>query len=55
MTIGGHWHTARISCNAAPDRAACTPFRRERRIEFANATILDRKSGPGGDFVQPEE
>jgi hypothetical protein len=70
-------HTPRISCNAAPDRAACpdflyagltgfpveldgvggphAPFRKKRRIEFANATILSRKSGPGVDFVHSEE
>jgi hypothetical protein len=35
----------RISCHAAPDKAACAPFRRERRINFANATKFDRKSG----------
>ena len=35
----------RISCHAALDRATCAPFRKERRIKFANATNLDRKSG----------
>jgi indole-3-glycerol phosphate synthase len=35
----------RISCHAASDRAAYAPFREERRIELANATDLDRKSG----------
>jgi hypothetical protein len=31
------------------------PFRKKRRIDFANATILSRKSGPGVDFVHSEE
>jgi DNA-binding CsgD family transcriptional regulator len=35
----------RISCHAALDRAACAPFREERRMKTANATNLDRKSG----------
>jgi hypothetical protein len=28
----------RISCHAAQNRAACTPFSKERRMKFANAT-----------------
>ena len=35
----------RISCHAALDKATCAPFRRERRMKFANATKFDRKSG----------
>jgi hypothetical protein len=35
----------RISCHAALDRAACAPFRRERRMKCVNATNLNRKSG----------
>jgi len=35
----------RISCYAAPDKAACAPFFKERRIKFANATNFNRKSG----------
>jgi hypothetical protein len=35
----------RISCYCALDRAACAPFREERRIKFANATKFYRKSG----------
>jgi hypothetical protein len=35
----------RISCHAALDKATCAPFRRERRMKFANAIKLDRKSG----------
>jgi uncharacterized membrane protein len=35
----------RISCYAAPDRTACAAFIKESRMEFDNATNLDRKSG----------
>jgi hypothetical protein len=35
----------RISCHAAPDKAACAPFFKERRMMFANATKVYRKSG----------
>jgi hypothetical protein len=35
----------RISCHAALDKAACTPFFKERRMMFANATNINRKSG----------
>jgi hypothetical protein len=35
----------RISCHAAPDRAACAPFRKERRMKCINAMNLNRKSG----------
>jgi hypothetical protein len=35
----------RISCHAAPDKTACAPFFKERRMMFANATNVYRKSG----------
>jgi hypothetical protein len=35
----------RISCHAALDKAACAPFLKERRMMFANATNIYRKSG----------
>src|ERR1700678_883331 len=35
----------RISCHTAPDKAACAPFRKERRMKFAEATKFHRKSG----------
>jgi len=35
----------RISRYAAPDRTACAAFIKESRMEFDNATNLDRKSG----------
>ena len=35
----------RISCHAAPDKTACAPFFKERRMMFANATNFYRKSG----------
>jgi hypothetical protein len=35
----------RISCHAAPDKTACAPFFKERRMMFASATNLYRKSG----------
>jgi hypothetical protein len=35
----------RISCQAALDKAACAPFRKERRMKYGNATKFDRKSG----------
>ncbi len=35
----------RISCHAAVDKATCAPFRKERRMKFAEATKLHRKSG----------
>jgi hypothetical protein len=38
----------RISCYAAPDRTACAAFIKENRMEFDNATNLDRKSGVHG-------
>jgi hypothetical protein len=34
-----------ISCYAAPDRTACAAFFEESRMQFDNATNLDRKSG----------
>jgi hypothetical protein len=37
-------HT-RISCRAALEMAPCAAFRKESRIELANATNLDWKSG----------
>ena len=36
---------SRSSCHAAPDKAACAPFRKERRMKFANAIKFHRKSG----------
>jgi hypothetical protein len=33
----------RISCYAASDRTACAAFFKESRMEFDNATNLDRK------------
>jgi hypothetical protein len=33
---------------AAPDRAACAPLVKERRMEFANPAALHRKSGKMG-------
>jgi hypothetical protein len=41
----------RISCHVALDRAACAPFRKERRMKCINATNLNRKSG--GSAVRP--
>jgi hypothetical protein len=35
----------RISCHAALDMAASAAFRKESRMNFANATKFDRKSG----------
>jgi hypothetical protein len=35
----------RISCHAALDMTTCAPFRKERRMKFAEATNLNRKSG----------
>src|SRR6202046_3732384 len=35
----------RISCHVALDRAACAPFRKERRMKFTEATKFYRKSG----------
>jgi hypothetical protein len=35
----------RISCHAALEEAAYAPFREERRMKFAEATNLHRKSG----------
>ncbi len=35
----------RISCHAAQDRATCAPFSKERRMKFARAAKLNRKSG----------
>jgi hypothetical protein len=40
-----HPERTRISCHAAPDKTACAPFSKERRMKFANATNFDRKSG----------
>jgi hypothetical protein len=34
-----------ISCHAALDKATCAPFRKERRMKFAEATNLHRKLG----------
>jgi hypothetical protein len=34
--------------HAAPDKAACAPFLKERRMEFAEPTNLLRKSGIWG-------
>jgi hypothetical protein len=35
----------RISCHAAMDMAACAAFVKESRMEIANATKLNKKSG----------
>jgi hypothetical protein len=35
----------RISCHAAPDKAAYAPFRKEGRMKCTNATKFNRKSG----------
>jgi hypothetical protein len=35
----------RISCHAAPDKAAYAPFRKEGRMNCNNATKSNRKSG----------
>jgi hypothetical protein len=35
----------RISCHVALDRAACAPFRKERRMKCINATNLNRNPG----------
>jgi hypothetical protein len=35
----------RISCHVALDRAACAPFRKDRRMKCINVTNLNRKSG----------
>ncbi len=35
----------RISCHVAPERAACAPFRKERRMKCINATNLNRNPG----------
>src|ERR1700728_4603348 len=35
----------RISCHTALGDAACAPFRKERRMKFAEATKFNRKSG----------
>ena len=37
-----------ISCHAVPERSACAPFIKERRMECINATKLRRKSGQWG-------
>jgi drug/metabolite transporter (DMT)-like permease len=42
----------RISCYAAPDRTACAAFIKESRMEFDNATNLDRKSGLRTEYLQ---
>ena len=34
-----------VSCHAALDRTKCAPISKERRMKFANATGLYRKSG----------
>ena len=46
----------RISCHAAPDKAARAPFRGERRMKCDNATKFHRKSGeaPPLPFCHPE-
>jgi hypothetical protein len=44
---GSHQRT-RISCYAASDRTACAAFFKESRMQFNNATNLDRKSGVPG-------
>jgi hypothetical protein len=35
----------RISCHVALDRAACAPFRKERRMKHINSTNLNRNPG----------
>jgi uncharacterized membrane protein len=42
----------RISCYAAPDRTARAAFIKESRMEFDNATNLDRKSGLWTEYLQ---
>ncbi len=42
----------RISCSATPDTPACAVFIEENRMELANATKLNRKSGEHGAPVQ---
>ena len=42
---GVPWDRTRISCHAALDKTACAPFLKERRMMFANATNIHRKSG----------
>src|SRR5271154_761812 len=37
-----------VSCHAVPERSACAPFIKERRMEYINATSLRRKSGKWG-------
>ena len=44
----------RISCYAAPDRTACAAFFKESRMQFDNATNLDRKSGVPGRLRLPK-
>jgi hypothetical protein len=34
---------SRISCHAAPDKAGYAPFRKERRMKFANATRFHKE------------
>jgi hypothetical protein len=42
-----HPERTRISCHVALDRAACAPFRKERRMKCINATNLNRNPGEG--------
>jgi hypothetical protein len=37
-----------INANKLPRKSGVPPFREERRIKFANAANLDRKSGVAG-------
>ena len=47
----GSHQRIRISCYAAPDGTACAAFFKESRMEFDNATNLDRKSGVPGTMM----
>jgi hypothetical protein len=47
----------RISCYVALDRAACAPFRKERRMKCDKATKFYRKSGqakPEGNSTEDD-
>ena len=43
----------RISCHAALERTAYAPFRKERRMKFANAIKFHRKSGLARQMYLP--
>jgi hypothetical protein len=45
LSLSSRPKRTRISCHAAPDKTACAPFFKERRMMFANATNFYRKSG----------